>query len=134
MQVSERLSLSFKNANELNGIIDHELPAGWLKFKQEQMIVAGEAFDIYYRDVIECVKSLYSNPDFMRYLTFVPKRYYADEDETVHLFHDMHTGRWWWDTQVCSIDYIYTYDTHDTLDKTQSAQPRWHYHSNHHLL
>jgi hypothetical protein len=37
----------------------------------------------------------------------VPERHYADEDETVRLFHDMHTGKWWWDTQVRCIDYIY---------------------------
>ncbi|KAG1763892.1 hypothetical protein EV702DRAFT_1018819 [Suillus placidus] len=97
--VSECLSLSFKNANELNAIVDRELPTGRPKFKREQIIVAGEAFDVYYRDVIECVKSLYSDPDFARYLAFVPERHYADEDETVRLFHDMHTGKWWWDTQ-----------------------------------
>jgi hypothetical protein len=107
LQVSERLSLSFKNANELNAIVDHELPTGRPKFKQEQIIVAGEAFDVYYCDVIECVKSLYSDPNFTRYLAFVPEHHYADEDETVCLFHDMHTGTWWWDTQVHSIDYIY---------------------------
>ncbi|KAG1734654.1 hypothetical protein EDD22DRAFT_982451 [Suillus occidentalis] len=97
--VSECLSLSFKNANELNAIVDHELPTGQPKFKREQIIVAGEAFDVYYHDVIECVKSLYSDPDFARYLAFVPEHHYADEDETVRLFHDMHTGKWWWDTQ-----------------------------------
>ncbi|KAG1746060.1 hypothetical protein EDD22DRAFT_981986 [Suillus occidentalis] len=72
--ISERLSLSFKNANELNAIVDHGLPTGRPKFKREQIVVAGEAFDIYYRDVIECT-------------------------ETIRLFHDMHTGKWWWDTQ-----------------------------------
>ncbi|KAG1850514.1 hypothetical protein C8R48DRAFT_750112 [Suillus tomentosus] len=97
--VSERLGLSFKNANELNKLIDHELPTGRPKFKREQVVVAGEAFDVYYRDIIKCVKSLYGDPDFARYLTFAPERHYADDDETVRLFHDMHTGKWWWDTQ-----------------------------------
>ncbi|KAG1858579.1 hypothetical protein C8R48DRAFT_755592 [Suillus tomentosus] len=97
--VSERLGLSFKNANELNKLIDHELPTGRPKFKREQVIVAGESFDVYYRDIIECVKSLYGDPDFARYLTFSPERHYADDDETVRLFHDMHTGKWWWETQ-----------------------------------
>jgi hypothetical protein len=32
---------------------------------------------------------------------FKPERHYADADKTVRLFHDMHTGRWWWGTQVC---------------------------------
>ncbi|KAG1802364.1 hypothetical protein EV424DRAFT_1351759 [Suillus variegatus] len=97
--VSERLSLSFKNVKELNAIIDHELLTGRPKFKREQIVVAGEAFNVYYRNVIECVKSLYSDPNFARYLAFVPEHHYADKDETVCLFHDMHTGKWWWDTQ-----------------------------------
>ncbi|KAG2364923.1 hypothetical protein BDR07DRAFT_1449989 [Suillus spraguei] len=97
--VSERLGLSFKNANELNKIIDHELPTGRPKFKREQVVVAGESFDVYYRDIIECIKSLYGDPDFARYLTFAPERHYTDEDQTIRLFHDMHTGKWWWNTQ-----------------------------------
>ncbi|KAG2154332.1 uncharacterized protein EDB93DRAFT_1320044 [Suillus bovinus] len=80
-------------------LIDHELPTSHPKFKREQIVDAGEAFDVYYCDVIECVRSLYSDPDFARYLVFVPERHYADEDKTVQLFHDMHTGKWWWDTQ-----------------------------------
>ena len=26
---------------------------------------------------------------------------YADEDMTIRIYHDMNTGRWWWDMQVC---------------------------------
>ncbi|KAG2085581.1 uncharacterized protein F5147DRAFT_792834 [Suillus discolor] len=86
--VSERLGLSFKNTNELNKIIDHELPTGRPKFQREQVVVAGESFD-----------SLYGDTDFARYLTFAPEHHYTDEDQTVRLFHDMHTGKWWWNMQ-----------------------------------
>ncbi|KAG1851214.1 hypothetical protein C8R48DRAFT_750017 [Suillus tomentosus] len=68
-------------------------------FKREQIIVVGEAFDVFHRDIIECIKVLYSDPDFADFLIFAPERHYADEDQTVRLFHDMHTGQWWWDTQ-----------------------------------
>ncbi|KAG2139381.1 hypothetical protein BD769DRAFT_1327159, partial [Suillus cothurnatus] len=54
---------------------------------------------VYYHNIIECVKSLYGDPDFARYLTFAPEQHYADDDQTVRLFHDMHTGKWWWETQ-----------------------------------
>ncbi|KAG1775652.1 hypothetical protein EV702DRAFT_1199136 [Suillus placidus] len=54
--VSEHLGLSFKNANELNKIIDYELPTGRPKFKWEQVVVVGESFDVYYRDIIECIR------------------------------------------------------------------------------
>ncbi|KAG1816374.1 uncharacterized protein BJ212DRAFT_1446932 [Suillus subaureus] len=63
------------------------------------VIVAGESFDVYYHDIIECIKSLYGDPDFARYLTFSPEWHYADDDETVHLFHNMHIGKWWWEMQ-----------------------------------
>ncbi|KAG2124860.1 hypothetical protein DEU56DRAFT_963130 [Suillus clintonianus] len=97
--VRESLGLSFKNAKELNAIIDNELPTGRPKFKCEQIVVAGEAFDVYHRDVIECIEALYGDPDFADYLAFTPERHYADEDQTTRLFHDMYTGKWWWDTQ-----------------------------------
>ncbi|KAG1873158.1 hypothetical protein F4604DRAFT_1654403 [Suillus subluteus] len=96
--LSEMIGLSFKNAHELNKIIDHKLP-GRPKFKREQIIIANEAFDVYYRDIIECIKALFSDPNFADFLVFAPERHYADEDETVHLYHEMHTGKWWWNSQ-----------------------------------
>ncbi|KAG1825461.1 uncharacterized protein BJ212DRAFT_1443604 [Suillus subaureus] len=65
----------------------------------KQVVITGEAFDVYYHDIIKCVKSLYSDLDFARYLTFAPEWHYTDEDQTVCLFHDMHTGKWWWEMQ-----------------------------------
>ncbi|KAG2153819.1 hypothetical protein DEU56DRAFT_725961 [Suillus clintonianus] len=97
--LSDRLGLSYQNSKELNKIIDKDLP-GQPKFKCEQIVIAGEAFDVFYRDIIECIKALYGDPDFADFLIFAPERHYADEDHTVWLFHDMHTGKWWWDTQM----------------------------------
>ncbi len=65
--------------------------------------MAGEAFDIYFRDVVECIRALFGDPEYAPYLVFVPERHYADEDRTVRLYHDMHTGKWWWSTQVCNL-------------------------------
>lgn len=96
--VSERLDLSYKNSRELNVIIDKQLP-GRPTFCREQIIVAGEAFDIYYRDVLECIKALYGDTDFVDYLAFAPERHYTDDNEMVRLYSDMHTGKWWWNTQ-----------------------------------
>lgn len=62
--------------------------------------MAGEAFDVYCRDIIDCVKALYGDPEFAPYLVFVPERHYTDQDETQRLYHDLHTGKWWWNTQV----------------------------------
>ncbi|KAG2337294.1 hypothetical protein BDR05DRAFT_978558 [Suillus weaverae] len=96
--LSENIGLSFKNSHELNKIIDNELP-GHPEFKCEQIIIADQAFNIYYHDIIECIKVLFGDLNFAQYLVFVPERHYADEDKTVHLYHDMHTGKWWWNCQ-----------------------------------
>ncbi|KAG1866756.1 hypothetical protein F4604DRAFT_1881791 [Suillus subluteus] len=97
-EVHEKLGLSYKNSKELNKIIDKQLP-GCPKFRCEQIVVTGEAFDVFFRDIIECVKALYGDPDFADFLVFAPEHHYADKEQTVQLFHDMHTGEWWWDTQ-----------------------------------
>ncbi len=98
-QVQRKLGLSLKNARELNTIID-SLPAQRPKFKCEQIVVAGEGFDVYFRDVIECIRALYGESRFARHLVFLPERHYADADRTMRLYHDMHTGKWWWAVQV----------------------------------
>ena len=96
----ERLDLPFKNSAELNSIIDKELPAQRPAFKRREIVVSGEAYDIYYRDILECIKALYGSPDHAPYLCFTPERHYADADHTMRLYHDMSTGKWWWETQV----------------------------------
>ncbi|KAJ6557130.1 hypothetical protein B0H10DRAFT_2370751 [Mycena sp. CBHHK59/15] len=96
--VTERLGLSYKNTRELNNIIDKKLP-GHPKFKRKEIIIAGEAYDVYFRDILECVRALYGDPEFAAQLKVAPERHYADQDQTVRLYHDMHTGKWWWATQ-----------------------------------
>ncbi|KIJ64931.1 hypothetical protein HYDPIDRAFT_28277 [Hydnomerulius pinastri MD-312] len=97
--VVEALGLSFKNSVELNKIIDKKIPAQRPRFRRTEVVVAGEAYDLYFRDILECVRALYGDPEFAQYLVFRPERHYADEDQTVRLFHDLHTGKWWWNTQ-----------------------------------
>ncbi|KAG2118347.1 hypothetical protein BD769DRAFT_1629699 [Suillus cothurnatus] len=96
--LGDTLGLSFKNSCELNKIIDNELP-GCPKVKREQIVIADEAFDVYYCDIIECITALFGDPNFADFLAFIPEYHYADEDETVRLYHEMHTGKWWWNAQ-----------------------------------
>lgn len=85
---------------ELNKIIDDKIPSKRPAFKRYEAEVAGEAFEIYMRDVMECIKALYGDPEHAQYLCFAPEQHYADADKTQRLYHDMHTGQWWWSTQV----------------------------------
>lgn len=80
-QVRESLGLSYKNPGQLNRIID-SLP-GQGKFKREEVVMAGEAFDVYYGDILACIKDLFGKPEFASSMKFTPERHYADEDQTL---------------------------------------------------
>ncbi|KAI0039026.1 hypothetical protein FA95DRAFT_1504736 [Auriscalpium vulgare] len=96
--VSDALDLPFKNANELNSIIDNQLPRR-PAFKHDRIEVGGEKFDFYYRDALECIKALYGDPEFAPYMAFAPERHYSDADQTIRVYNQMHTGKWWWRVQ-----------------------------------
>ncbi|KAJ3928901.1 MAG: hypothetical protein NXY57DRAFT_1050289 [Lentinula lateritia] len=97
--VIEALGLSYHNSNDLNNIIDNKIPSRRPSFTREEVIIAGQSLDLYKPDIIECIQSLYGNPDHSQYLCFSPERHYADPDNTVRLYHDFNTGKWWWNTQ-----------------------------------
>ncbi|KAJ7796041.1 hypothetical protein B0H13DRAFT_2392831 [Mycena leptocephala] len=78
--VHESLNFSYGNSVQLNQIIDQKLP-GRPKFVRSEVIVNGEAFHLYSRDILEC-------------------RHYIDKDQTIRMYHKMHTGKWWWSTQA----------------------------------
>ena len=104
----EKLDLSYKNARELNKIIDEHLPDR-PTFKHKEIVIGGEAFDVYFRDIIVCICALYSDPELLPYLVFLPEKHYVDKEKKVRLYHDMHTGKWWWTTQVSSVAIFATY-------------------------
>ena len=64
--------------------------------------MASEYFEVFYRDVLQCVRVLFGDPKFTGVLAFTSERHYADADRTVRVYFDMNTGKWWWSTQVSS--------------------------------
>ena len=98
----EALGLSYRNTNELDKIVDTSLPTHRPMFMRHEAVVMGEKFDVFARNPMECITALLGDPEHVRYLCFTPERHYADADETIRLYHDLHTGKWWWDTQVIS--------------------------------
>ncbi|PPQ76921.1 hypothetical protein CVT26_001382 [Gymnopilus dilepis] len=96
--IVEALNLSYKSSDGLNKIIDENLP-GRPRFARHEIVADGEAFEFFARDIIECIKALWGDTDFVIDLIVEPERHYADKDRTIRIYHDMHTGRWWWDTQ-----------------------------------
>ncbi|KAI0762223.1 hypothetical protein C8Q74DRAFT_135973 [Fomes fomentarius] len=99
-EVAQRLELSYKNSRELNKIIDDKLPSGRPRFHRHEIVIAEEAFEVYFRNILECVEALFGDPEFAPILLLVPERHYADADRTIRVYFDMNTGKWWWATQT----------------------------------
>ncbi|KAI0056075.1 hypothetical protein BV25DRAFT_1814750 [Artomyces pyxidatus] len=98
-EMARRIDVPYKNSTELNMIIDKKLPSRPI-FKTSSVTVAGETFEFHYRDPLECVKTLYSDPAFAPYMAYAPERHYTDADHTVRVYNEMHTGKWWWRVQL----------------------------------
>ncbi|KAJ6624580.1 hypothetical protein B0H10DRAFT_1784667 [Mycena sp. CBHHK59/15] len=96
--VCESLELSYGTSVQLNKIIDEGLP-GRPKFTRSEVVVNGEVFHLYSRDILECVRALWGDTEFAPYLFVAPEKHYIDKDKTIRMYHNMHTGKWWWSTQ-----------------------------------
>ncbi|KAI0353815.1 hypothetical protein OH77DRAFT_1406272 [Trametes cingulata] len=93
------LGLSYTNSRELNEIVDTHLASGRPRFRRREVIVGGQVFEMFHRDILQCIKALYGDPEFADLLVFTPERHYADGDHTARVYFDLHTGKWWWETQ-----------------------------------
>ncbi|KAI0827979.1 hypothetical protein BC628DRAFT_1303926, partial [Trametes gibbosa] len=85
--------------HDLNKIVD-KLPMGRPAFERQEIVVSNEAFEVYTRDIIQCIRALLGDPEFTPLLLLVPERHYADSEHTTRVYFDMNTGKWWWATQV----------------------------------
>ncbi|KAH9932480.1 uncharacterized protein B0H18DRAFT_1115738 [Fomitopsis serialis] len=96
--VRDALDLSFKNTKDLNKIIDSSLPSR-PAFVRQVLEVDGETYDLWLRDVMQCIRVLFGSPDWVADLLVSPERHYTDEDKSTRIYGDMNTGEWWWRLQ-----------------------------------
>ena len=75
VQVCERLGLSYQNSRELNNIIDATLPE-IPKFERQTVVIGGEGFKMYSRNVIDCIRHLFGDPEFVPHLHLAPERHF----------------------------------------------------------
>jgi hypothetical protein len=33
----------------------------------------------------------------------LPERHYIDKEKKIRMYHNMHTGKWWWSTQASTL-------------------------------
>ncbi|KAI9429981.1 hypothetical protein H4582DRAFT_2114026 [Lactarius indigo] len=98
-EVIDELGLSYHMPNELNKIIDGKLP-GHPQFKCKDMTIAGITLQFYFHNILQCIWTLYGNPEFARDLVFVPEHHYTDHEWTCCMYSKMHTSNWWWAVQT----------------------------------
>ncbi|KAJ7201798.1 hypothetical protein GGX14DRAFT_370811 [Mycena pura] len=97
--VADALGLSYRTSRELNHLIDESLPSGRPIFERHEVVVGGEAFDLFFRPILPCLRSLFGDPDFAKDLIFAPEKLYTDAESSDRMYYDIHTGKWWWGTQ-----------------------------------
>ncbi|KAH9032385.1 hypothetical protein EDB83DRAFT_2525578 [Lactarius deliciosus] len=64
------------------------------------MTIAGNTLQFYFRDVLQCIRALYGDPEFAHDLVFAPERHYTDHARTCRVYSEMYTGDWWWAIQT----------------------------------
>ncbi|KIN92671.1 hypothetical protein M404DRAFT_172847, partial [Pisolithus tinctorius Marx 270] len=59
-----------------------------------------EQVELWRRDPVECVMELIGNPAFRDAMAYSPERAYTDSKGTNHIYDEMWTANWWWDTSI----------------------------------
>ena len=119
IQVCEHLGLSYCSSRHLNNIIDACLPEV-PKFQCDPVVIGSELFEMYSRNILDCIKYLFGDPEFTHHLLLTPERHYEDATKTNKIMHKMNTCRWWWNTQV---RFIFLYSSNVLTVYSGSRKP-----------
>jgi Plavaka transposase len=80
--------------------------------------------------VIECAKALFGDPTFSPYLWLAPEKHYTNDFKDVQVYHDMHTEKWWWCTQVRLLFPMESSKFNPSAGRTGKGEPWWNNYSN----
>jgi hypothetical protein len=72
VKIVDKLGLSYRSVKELNDVIDTKLP-GRPPFHCKVLEIGDEWLEFYCRDILECIRSLYGDPNFAQDMAFVPE-------------------------------------------------------------
>lgn len=103
-KLAEKLELSYRTTRELNNIIDNDLP-GPPPFECKELDIGNEHLQFFCRNTLQCIRSLYGDPDFVQHLMFAPEQHYTNDERKCCVVNEMNTGDWWWSVQVHNITY-----------------------------
>jgi Plavaka transposase len=74
-------------------------------FQCREVKIGHESLQFHCRDALECIRSLYGDPDLARDLVFAPEQHYTCGERTCRIVNEMYTGDWWWTVQVRYTSY-----------------------------
>ena len=79
----------------------------WPCFQSHDLKMGSEMVTMYSCDILQSIQALYGNPDFAAELIHKPERHYQQSgNRKWRVFHDMHTGSWWWEIQVSILQCV----------------------------
>ncbi len=61
--------------------------------------VTDTGYTMYYRDINDCVDTLFGNPQYADSMDYSPRRIFEADGKT-RVYHEFCTGAMWWDAQV----------------------------------
>src|ERR1700692_23569 len=73
---------------------------------------------LFWRDPVECLESLFSNPLFHDKLDFVPRRVYTTAARVLRVYSEWLTGDFAWDIQVRASGSLQFASSHHRLCRT----------------
>ncbi|KAH8094594.1 hypothetical protein DFH11DRAFT_1555464 [Phellopilus nigrolimitatus] len=97
---AKQLGLSFHNMDSLYKKME-KLP-GMAPWQERTIRLADDPDEehlIQYRNPIQAIKNLWSNPAHAKHMVYAPEKMWANADRDSRLYNEMWTGNWWWTLQ-----------------------------------
>jgi hypothetical protein len=84
------------------------LPAGpqWKHKRWKTKHPTKQPLHLYYRDPIDCLKTLMSSPLLQDHIHFTPLRIFKTAEKLCRVYSEWMTGNRAWDTQVSRNSYV----------------------------
>lgn len=100
--------ISFRNHDDFIQLV-HAIPHGipddkWLerRIRVQNSIadVKSSEYIVRYRCVTDVIRFLLGHIPFKDHLSYAPVRRFTTDEPATRVYDEMHTGDWWWDTQL----------------------------------
>lgn len=107
IKANQKDKIIFRNAEHYRQLAEYGIQwgiynDGWriddLRVPSEISKADDFQYKVYYRDVVEVIRFFLGHKPFKDNLTYAPVKIKNDSDHTV--YNEMHTGEWWWETQL----------------------------------